>query len=464
MPTAATRFFNLPELVYAMAEFLDTTDVLSLVRTSRTIIAVCHPLLFRFLDLANDARYCRLILSSTARQGLANNTHVGRTLRVTQLEVAYLYSCLLPYQDSIPATDDSQINRPSWLSLPDLIGFPVVPLSPMCKVVELYIKADTIVAGLSSLEELDLVVIAEHGLLVPEFKECSNFFIRPPSIRKFLVELKYHYVLGNALPSDSDETDRYQGAEEQALTNLWRKDFLNNLIELMLPFMEDDLGLFTTTEFQQVLDHCPEVRTLIVAFILPETPESWLDTMVAKSCPKLRALTYILDSAVPLTFPFKLMENMAENQTEACKEVLKFSRQSEWSMAHIRIDDAVTTIPWRCTGLQHLELIISGTSLLPCYPFNLEPDNQYRGRHFATTRAKLEQLERLHQQIGSLTELNYIHLCTVSIVLSRVWATAASPFQQNTFPAMLNLSGGAGGSGLPGYLNLLGGLSKLKML
>ncbi|KAF9093136.1 hypothetical protein BGX23_003602, partial [Mortierella sp. AD031] len=77
---------------------------------------------------------------------------------------------------------------------------------------------------------------------------------------------------------------------------------------------------------------------------------------------------------------------------------------------------------------------------------------------------KLEQLERFYRQIGTLNYLEHLELRAIDVGPDPgVHLAAMVPYRRMSFPGMLYLPGD-GASEQPGYLQLLSGLTKLRIL
>ncbi|KAH7055131.1 hypothetical protein BKA57DRAFT_532818 [Linnemannia elongata] len=130
----------------------------------------------------------------------------------------------------------------------------------------------------------------------------------------------------------------------------------------------------------------------------------------------------------------------------------------------IDLDDAIE-YPWGCTKIQDLNLTI----VIPDEPLHRSKEMglvPYYNRPPPTTlspaeTAQFQSLEALYRQIGALTQLERLTL--KAFFNDPAGARPADiKFTRNSFPGMLNLKNVE--TGRPGYLQLLGGLTKLKKL
>ncbi|KAF9548504.1 hypothetical protein EC957_006317 [Mortierella hygrophila] len=129
----------------------------------------------------------------------------------------------------------------------------------------------------------------------------------------------------------------------------------------------------------------------------------------------------------------------------------------------LHLEDAIE-IPWACTRIQELQLTIA----IPERPFFFRADGTipYYYRPPPTTllaeeTQQFRELESLYRQLGKLTQLQRLDLQALYFdpitMLESSW-----DFRDNSFPGMLSL--GSKKRGRPGYLRLLGELTKLKTL
>ncbi|KAG9068226.1 hypothetical protein KI688_011821 [Linnemannia hyalina] len=129
----------------------------------------------------------------------------------------------------------------------------------------------------------------------------------------------------------------------------------------------------------------------------------------------------------------------------------------------LHLDDAIE-IPWACIKLQELQLTIA----IPERPFFSPADGTipyyYRPPPTTLSAEEIQQfreLESFYRQLGKLTQLRRLDL--QALYFDPITMRDSSwDFRDMSFPGMLSL--GSKKRGRPGYLRLLGGLTKLKTL
>ncbi|KAF9916881.1 hypothetical protein FBU30_001106 [Linnemannia zychae] len=134
-----------------------------------------------------------------------------------------------------------------------------------------------------------------------------------------------------------------------------------------------------------------------------------------------------------------------------CKglEVLRMISHPLKDIGHVDLQELIDVSPWSCTQLRHLEINISGSIFHRQDYF--DADSQI-------------YLESFYRQLGSLTELVYLDINALSIKPTGIYSTRTLPLRRDFFPGMLTLNDKEGGMDPHGYLNLLEGLKKLKVL
>ncbi|KAF9155050.1 hypothetical protein BG015_011188 [Linnemannia schmuckeri] len=131
--SSAIRFFDIPELTHMVAAHLDNRDTLMLSRTIRRLHQLCEPLLYTDLCLDYDSREVNLFDSYEAAIALARNIQHVRHLKISVIDIAMLFNCLLVSLDATKdsTSDDPQDARPNWLPSPDPTLPCVVPIPLM---------------------------------------------------------------------------------------------------------------------------------------------------------------------------------------------------------------------------------------------------------------------------------------------------------------------------------------------
>ncbi|KAF9548496.1 hypothetical protein EC957_006309 [Mortierella hygrophila] len=125
----------------------------------------------------------------------------------------------------------------------------------------------------------------------------------------------------------------------------------------------------------------------------------------------------------------------------------------------LRLEDAIE-IPWACTRIQELQLAIAIPDrplIVPVagtWPYYIRPPPTTLS---VEETQQFKDLESLYRQLGKLTQLRRLDLRAYYYDPTGKSNPSGAPF-----PGMLNL--GSEKTGQPGYLQLLGGLTKLKTL
>ncbi|KAG0310219.1 hypothetical protein BGZ97_012709, partial [Linnemannia gamsii] len=130
----------------------------------------------------------------------------------------------------------------------------------------------------------------------------------------------------------------------------------------------------------------------------------------------------------------------------------------------LHLEDAIE-IPWACTRIQRLNLTIA----IPDKPLRHLADGvvPYYNRPSPITlsaeeTAQFRLLESFYRQIGTLTELQILNLQALFFDPRENGRKISTEFYDDIFPGLLSL--GSRETGRPGYLHLLGGLTKLRSL
>ncbi|KAG0214681.1 hypothetical protein BGX33_001939 [Mortierella sp. NVP41] len=379
------------------------------------------------------------------------------------------------------------------------------------------------VSRIPRLEVLDLTVYLEvHGQYS---LSCAGawsdlFFVCPPSIRKleahlFLREMdadtgeQQQAVAGD--DNDNDGSDKNAGGK---LVVPKRQAPLQHLMDLLIPFTTTEM---TMEEVKSILSHCYKLESVYFYRSEPNPRNHDFATIVATCCPLLKRLTFgSVNCETGSSFPHDLMVAVKEQQVEEFKwtvsprfdglggveATIMFRRHSrtlrkvvfemfaqtssealcavlfvcealeefrvQWyddtckddlAEMYILLWDAVRE-PWVCTRLRHLKvpfeiaLLDDGPDYVPYYnSMSVVSLSDREQEQFGL-------LKQLYRQIGSLTKLSYLDLRT--LVFDDHGLSTLTPCHRCSFPALLSL--GDGEWGRPGYLALLGGLTKLREL
>ncbi|KAF9537875.1 hypothetical protein EC957_007540 [Mortierella hygrophila] len=349
------------------------------------------------------------------------------------------------------------------------------------------------------------------------------FFSCPPSLRVLSIDL-----------FEEDRQD-YDGVLTVEYQRLWpgrlhswevevkecgltavpqRQEPLVRLTTLML--MDTD-EFVDQTAMGSILAHCPNLRNLK----MPCTEKTEdnddnkaLATAVARSCPKLRDLTYqdYIDDGANGALLLRIMDTLPPQQVEQltckrrpfdirgldvtalfkrhsntlrtlclvgcrnvrskaikillndcrCIERLEVSWGGNRHELCIDLEDTVE-FPWACIRVESLALTIA----VPDEPLHLHTGTEpYYNRPpptilSETEKKQFEQLEVLYRQIGTLTELTCLKL-EVFYYDPQGVRPLSNFTKSNTFPGMLSL--GDCRYGRPGFLHHLAGLTNLRVL
>ncbi|KAG0063586.1 hypothetical protein BGZ89_009778, partial [Linnemannia elongata] len=273
-----------------------------------------------------------------------------------------------------------------------------------------------------------------------------------------------------------------------------------NLRDLAL----DDWQESTTMEqFLSVFTRCPSLKTLRLK--QPSAPAGVDGTDIGRICPDLRDISYDGSSDMDGNdkWPLEVMETLRENQMEsleyqsashcrlddatAVKTLLRHS-SSLWqikiispvtssavrmiletckalevlqiSRSTVELCDAIAS-PWACSKMTSLTLSIKispsssppGTEFVPSYL--QEPPTPLS----AGEKNIFTQLEVFYRQIGKLTGLRHLNIDRTEYS-EHGSIVGRSNLRDRPLPGMLILS--TNRAGRPGFLDLLGGLSKLE--
>ncbi|KAG0050168.1 hypothetical protein BGZ90_007121 [Linnemannia elongata] len=273
-----------------------------------------------------------------------------------------------------------------------------------------------------------------------------------------------------------------------------------NLRDLAL----DDWQESTTMEqFLSVFTRCPSLKTLRLK--QPSAPAGVDGTDIGRICPDLRDISYDGSSVMDGNdkWPLEVMETLRENQMEsleyqsashcrlddatAVKTLLRHS-SSLWqikiispvtssavrmiletckalevlqiSRSTVELCDAIAS-PWACSKMTSLTLSIKispsssppGTEFVPSYL--QEPPTPLS----AGEKNIFTQLEVFYRQIGKLTGLRHLNIDRTEYS-EHGSIVGRSNLRDRPLPGMLILS--TNRAGRPGFLDLLGGLSKLE--
>ncbi|KAF9538291.1 hypothetical protein EC957_006939 [Mortierella hygrophila] len=307
----------------------------------------------------------------------------------------------------------------------------------------------------------------------------------PPSIERLYIGGTNSCALAGDSGPEADNADNR--AMEAAQDPVRSTTKLANLQDLALDEWQEST---TKEQFLSVFERCLGLKTLRLK--QPSAPAGMDGADIGRICPDIRDISYdgSLDMDGNDKWLFEVMASLPENQMESlefqsasrsrlddvtaikitspvassavrmilemCKalEVLQISRST------VHLCDAIAS-PWACTKMTNLTLSIKispsssppGTEFVPSYLQN--PSTPLS----AAEKDIFTQLEVFYQQIGKLTGLRHLYIGRAEysehgLVVGR------SPSRDRPLPGMLILS--TNRADRPGFLDVLGGLSKLE--
>ncbi|KAF9080020.1 hypothetical protein BGX23_002779 [Mortierella sp. AD031] len=285
-----------------------------------------------------------------------------------------------------------------------------------------------------------------------------------------------------------------------------RQEPLSNLTRLVMQAVKYN----TFSDIVSIFQHCPNLMTLHAPELADQINDEELAREIARYCPNLRSLAHT-SSEFDGRLVMSLMGALPENQLEVLKyyrldkdstttatlirrhsstlRTIRFNQCLHISSKAIQsilvgcraledllfdfsdprsvtleLEDAIE-FPWSATRLKSLQLVVAIG-----YMTSLQVSNPYYKRgppvYFSQDETrKLALLERLYRQIGQLIQLEKL------VLKARVTKpgdddengrSAAIAYRHATFPGFLSL--GDSTTSRPGFLHLLAGLKKLKVL
>ncbi|KAK5814575.1 hypothetical protein F5H01DRAFT_26410 [Linnemannia elongata] len=376
-----------------------------------------------------------------------------------------------------------------------------------------------IIARMSTLKALDLeIFINDISDSTEWFRIWVDFLRRTPSsLQKFAFSVGYMATL------EGDVGEGVFGGTELMVDPPERQDVLLGLTELELTGPSFSDNFIPANDIQEVLERCPNIDKITFNRLDYWVDEDALTRVLLRCCPKLRRITHDTNYSLSYSlttnnFLHNLMATLPPNQVEEveCKNYCReldingpqpaFFRHSSslrrilfdncgmskgqciglvlaecvgleelelcpkrlGQVSFMYLEDAVASMPWACSKLRHLSFAIArdaiprdlghrGSGQVPdCYQI---PESEV---DLEKKTVQLALLERIYQQIGSLTELRRLNLRS-TLVTSGVGAMVeVQDYRHNLFPGLMSLADDE--TGRQGYLGLLGGLSKLQEL
>ncbi|KAG9064889.1 hypothetical protein KI688_003151 [Linnemannia hyalina] len=251
--------------------------------------------------------------------------------------------------------------------------------------------------------------------------------------------------------------------------------------------------LTTHEDLYAVFGRCPNVENLHLRWqFIADTLDG---AKIARMCPKIRNITYWNPATLCIVeeWPYKLSLTLPEHQLKTFRHHgtdtplegdlvgLALMRHAR-SLQDVRIQNRVPSKsigmileycealevlnvrdstmgledaiagPWACLRLRELQLDID--TMIPRKPSYLRPPPSRRS---AKEKQLFDRLEILYRQIGKLTNLRYLHLGNPT----RNYNKRSTEKYIQPFPGLLRLSDKEKRT-VPGYLELLSGLTRLK--
>ena len=387
----------------------------------------------------------------------------------------------------------------------------------------------TTIAGVSSLEQLSLQLVHAHQFDGPNLRQ-TIFFSAPASLQQLQIhelQARESYCNRESLPNERSRNE--WGKYRLGITDMTphrRQGPMPNLF---------DLDLFTkviSREFleniRSMLEHCPALTSFTSLFIGNGVDVGSLAEHVAERCPRIRKLAYrqyrehsttrsnVFIFALMNALPEQTMETIScskfddlaqctdavrsiqrhsltlrtieligcdEIQSKIVRTILQECRSLEglliWNVAplhdcSISLEDAVAAIPWACTGIKDLRLVVKIHELYRTMGEHEEYEDDELRPYYERpapvylTDFEKEQfslLERFFRQIGALVDLEVLALQSDVIPEGYeendgMWGMDTYPGE--SFPALLSL--GDQETGRPGFLGLLASLTRLRRL
>ncbi|KAF9082395.1 hypothetical protein BGX23_012507, partial [Mortierella sp. AD031] len=540
MSTSTNRFFNTPELVLSMAEFLDKFDSSCLSRTCQRLQGWIESQLYKDLTVKFEPKRFNIFASPDSVLALVRNALYVQSLHLGMAETIYFDGCIcahtspvspLPAATSLqvvpipPLTNLTELDLEldlclhrkydhvcPYFKLPDTAAVAAATAAGFAQTCGLLQLSENLVkvkvhhlpiqcrqdfnlfaraiASLPRLEELNLHICVAHDT-EGSLKWFDVFFMCQSSIRKFQVDVGCAERSEMAVITIAEDVDDGRGGGVASETrSIAASDgskaptdglslFYDNgggqvhsgtRPKLGVPTSSTSGWPFLSHDFVKiVVDCCPLLKRVFVSalanvdgFCLPTDLMTTIQEQQVEEfeCNDYGAgflegpeasMTFLRHSK---TLRRVYVESYTQANSEAmcavlfvCEVLEDFKTNDGIRSAdpsfYINLDGAVSR-PWACKGLRHLKLSFGIAR------FDQEP---YYNRSPMVTLTDEEQeqfgvLERLYRQIGLLTELSYLDL--KALALDDQGQPIGSLGDEDT--------------GRPGYLALLGGLKKLKVL
>ncbi|KAG0281011.1 hypothetical protein BGZ95_007381 [Linnemannia exigua] len=367
------RFFEIQELVEALAAILPRKDLSALSRTSRGMHLACTPAFYKDLDICAGCDENKLLGSNPGLLALVQNIQHVKKLALGPEEVTFYYNCLLSFDQNSKSSSFKSSNppatRPLWLPPADPCTRAVIPMPPMVNLSELRLFSDCVYEGpcnylMPSAEdpqanmaqfcwilcqsptltflELDFVSIQDlydFGILIQAISSLEQlqelhissiyyessvrvrgasdlFFSLPSSVRRVHINIVFSdphesssRQSSNSSSSDDDEQDRGWASVPK------RETALSNLEDLTLWNVFDNTS--TTADILAIFRHCPNIKKLQLPSISSRDDFSTIADFIGQYCPHLRSLDcHEFVKGADDLFPFRIMDSMPTQRVE----------------------------------------------------------------------------------------------------------------------------------------------------
>ncbi|KAF9090405.1 hypothetical protein BGX29_011499 [Mortierella sp. GBA35] len=375
MKSATERLFGIPELVIAIALYLEMRDLVRFVRTNHQTYAACMSLLYRDrIDLRDTHK--EILYSADSLRALARNAHALRVLRMDEHFLNFLYQSLLESNPDLPPLDVGEATSVSVRDIPlpqpsqdpqaraSPAIYRTIPFQPMrqltailfitnpvlevwrdpllkcqgadlarvCHLVqlnpslnfltvcqvrirtrdELDLLARTI-SGLSGLQRLFLSIVASEEVVHRVIPAISMCL--PSSAMSVMLKLEFQTDEPSNLPPSASATET--AADLMTALSEHREPLLN------LYDLEIDSGVFMSVELIfAIFSRCPNLYRIDVPRVERVEDVERVAEFIVEHCPKIQEIsqedpTYDTSGSLILTIADRLPEH---SLVEVCLE------------------------------------------------------------------------------------------------------------------------------------------------
>ncbi|KAK3836794.1 MAG: hypothetical protein J3R72DRAFT_450150 [Linnemannia gamsii] len=371
---SCNRFFEIQELVEALAAILPRKDLSALSRTSSLMHLACTPAFYKELDICAGCDENKLLGSNHGLLALVQNIQHVKKLTLGPEEVAFYYNCLLSFDKHTPSSSPKSSNPPAtrlaWLPPADPCTHAVIPIPPMVNLSELRLFSDCVyegpcnylmpsaedpqtnmaqlcwilhqspkltfleldflsvqdlydfgtliqsIASLDQLQELRLSSIYYEGSV--RVRGASDlFFGLPPSVRRVHINIVFSDTRET---SSSRQSNNSSSNDEDEQDHGWvsvprRETALSNLEDLTLWNVFDNSS--TTADILAIFQHCPNIKKLQLPSISSRDDFTTIADFIGQHCPHLRSIDcHEFVKSTDDLFPFRIMESIPVHRVE----------------------------------------------------------------------------------------------------------------------------------------------------